>query len=188
MSTELATRFVSWLDAEPGTPTIDFLTGFGYLLFGDNGAPIRRNYADLMMMRKEYAERGERFPLDQLSLVVVNRVVARPLRFAQSTEQLGRVIAVAYDYPSYQKDPVIPVSLVPLGKEFDRRLRRLTRHIDHFGSGALVDHPRWGRRARKLVEQITASLPWGAGVLSERELVFIRYHLELTIAQPWRTK
>ena len=172
-----------WNGVEASTD--DLWIEFGYLLFGDDNVPARRTNAELMAMRKEYLVKGEVFPLDQVALIALNRIVVRPLRFAQVTDQLGRVLAVAYDYPQFAKDPVLPVSLVPIGPKFGSRLRRLARHIDQYGSGAFTDQQRWGKRAQRLVSRINDSLHGDSG-LSRQELNFISYHLDLTIAQPWR--
>jgi len=153
----------------------------------DTGAPIRRENSDLAKMRKRYHDEGIDFPLDKVALIAVNRLVARPMRFAQVEEQMGRVVAVSYSYPS-KPDPVLPMSLVALGPRFDAALRKLARHLESYNT--FSNQRTWGRKARRLVEAVEVAIEemGRTGVLSSRELAFIRYHAELSIAQPWRTK
>jgi hypothetical protein len=190
-----ATQIINWMC---GTQTLALSPrGFvsadpqiGALCLTEAGAPIRRDSAGLTALRWEYCNAGQDFPLDQVALIALNRVVARPLRFAQVEDQLGRVVAVSYSYPS-NPDPVLPVSLVALGPRFNAALRKLARHLESYND-LMTNQRRWGRKARQLVESVEVALGevemGRTGILTGRELAFIRYHAELSIAQPWRTR
>jgi len=157
------------------------------LCLDHEAVPIRRDGQALGMLRARYRQAGRLFPLDQIGMIALNRIVQRPIQDAQATDQFGRVLAVSYSYPA-NPDPVLPVILADVGPDVCAVLLRLARHVE--GYNEFHNQRRFGNRARKLVDELAIALtPIGqCGLLTGAELNFVLYHAELTIAQPRRMR
>ena len=136
-------------------------------------------------MRTSYNKMGHYFPLDRVALIGLSRIVQRPIRSAWATDQLGRVLAVSYSYPG-NPDPVIPVVLADVGRQVNATLKELARHLE--GYNEFHNQVRFGKKARTLVGRLALELEevGRRGVLTSREISFVLYHAELSIAQPRR--
>ena len=94
-------------------------------------------------------------------------------------EAVGRVVLVACEKAASHRDPVIPVTMVPLGRQYNRAYCNYVRHLARFHNG-----DGWWPKARRLCDKTLGALAKVVGKFTRTELAYLTLKLQAPLAFP----
>jgi hypothetical protein len=102
-----------------------------------------------------------------------------PLASLELKEAVGRVVWVACEKMSLQRDPLIPLVMVYLSRRYEWAYCDYVRHVARYYA-----NERWWAEARKLCDRVLAALSEVAGRLTRTELAYLVLKLQVPLAWP----
>ena len=116
--------------------------------------------------------------LDMVSIRTTNALGA-VLASLEIKEAVGRVILVACERATTRRDPVIPVAMMSMGRQYDRAYCNYVRHLARYHNG-----DDWWPKARRLCDKTLSALAKVIGGLTRTELAYLVLKLQAPLAFP----
>lgn len=117
--------------------------------------------------------------------IMASRALASALGRLEPRETCGRVVLVAVEEQHVQRDPIIPLALLDLGREYNKAFGKYVQHLVQYQAAIFRGSPqKWWNRACGLCNKTIDALEKAAHVLTIEELSYLVVKLQVPLAWP----
>lgn len=116
--------------------------------------------------------------------IMAARALAAALGRLEVRETCGRIVLVAVEEHRIQRDPVIPLTLLNLGQQYNRAFAEYVQHLTQYMQAVADNRRGWWNKACKLCDKAICALEERAHTLTVEELSYLVTKLQVPLAWP----